>query len=827
MAGALAGDANGAVALTGGTGHVVVPDASALDLANGPWSIELWAKRADAGTYYQLLYSKGSQGNVFFFNNKLTVDDDVATVATESGTTTDQNWHHFVVTRAPGVTKIWKDGVDVTAPVNDARVFTSNAVALNLGRYTFLNGLNFTGSLDEVAVYPSALSGAQVSAHYAAGTTPAVGEPTSLDGSILRLDPVTGAAMPGNPFSASADPNARRIIAYGLRNPFRITTRPGTNELWIGDVGWNVWEEVNRIPNASDTVAENFGWPCYEGNNNQSGYDNANLGLCESLYSQGSGAHAAPILAYNHSAKVVAGETCPTGSSSITGMVFYPESGGSFPASYAGGLFFADHSRNCIWFMPKGANGQPNPAAVITFVAPAAGPVDLAIGPNGDLFYVDFDSGTIRRISPTGGNQPPTASFTATPSSGNAPLTVQFNGSASSDPEGGTLTYAWDLDGDTEYDDATGVTAQWTYTQPATVTTRLRVTDPGNATGTTTRTVNVSNTAPVPVISTPSASLTWKVGDVIAFSGSATDAQDGALPASALTWTLNLEHCPSNCHTHTIQTFPGVASGSFTAPDHEYPSHLELVLTATDSLGTQASTAIDLNPKTVVLTFQSAPTGLSLTVNQAASTTSFTRTVIQGSANSVSATTPQTINGLTYNFASWSDGGAQSHTITAPITNTTYTATYTTPSVSFTSNADATIRSKRPGQNDGTSMTLRVQNNQYRSYVKFTVSGLSGAATSAKLRLWVVGSSNSAGSVYLVGNSWTETGITWSNAPVISGTPLNVGTTATSGTWKEFNLGSVITGNGTYSFAISNGSSDIADYSSREAANDPQLVVTP
>ena len=44
-------------------------------------------------------------------------------------------------------------------------------------------------------------------------------------------------------------PNARRIIAHGFRNPFRFTTRPGTDELWIGDVGWNDWEEINRVIN--------------------------------------------------------------------------------------------------------------------------------------------------------------------------------------------------------------------------------------------------------------------------------------------------------------------------------------------------------------------------------------------------------------------------------------------------------------------------------------------------------------------------------------------------------------------------------------------------
>jgi glucose/arabinose dehydrogenase len=65
------------------------------------------------------------------------------------------------------------------------------------------------------------------------------GDPVTLDGTIIRIHPDTGAAMPGNPLIGNSDPNARRIIAYGLRNPFRFTIRPGTNELWIGDVGWN------------------------------------------------------------------------------------------------------------------------------------------------------------------------------------------------------------------------------------------------------------------------------------------------------------------------------------------------------------------------------------------------------------------------------------------------------------------------------------------------------------------------------------------------------------------------------------------------------------
>ena len=72
--------------------------------------------------------------------------------------------------------------------------------------------------------------------------------------------------MPTNPlFATGDDANAQRIVAFGLRNPFRFTFRPGTNELWVGDVGWNTWEEINRIVNPTDALVENFGWPAYEG----------------------------------------------------------------------------------------------------------------------------------------------------------------------------------------------------------------------------------------------------------------------------------------------------------------------------------------------------------------------------------------------------------------------------------------------------------------------------------------------------------------------------------------------------------------------------------
>jgi glucose/arabinose dehydrogenase/PKD repeat protein len=500
------------------------------------------------------------------------------------------------------------------------------------------------------------------------------GDPVDLNGAILRVDPATGQGLPDNPMASSADPNARRIVAYGLRNPFRMTTRPGTNEVWIGDVGWGDWEEIDRLIAPISDAVDNFGWPCYEGDGRQGGYDAANLTVCENLYNDGTGAVVAPYFRYHHNDLVLPNDVCPKGGSSVAGTSFAFSSGGSYPAEYRGALFFADYSRRCIWAIPTGADGLPDISKRRTFVGGAAQPVDVQIGPGGDLFYVDL-GGTIRRIRYFAQNQPPFAVATANPTSGAAPLTVTFDGTASSDPDGDALTYAWDLDGDGAFDDAAQATTSFTYTQPGTYTATLRVTDPSGASGTSSVTISAGNTPPDAVIDSPAASTTWKVGDPITFSGHATDAQQGSLEPSALSWSLVLQHCPSTCHEHPLQTFSGTASGSFVTPDHEFPSHLDLRLTVTDAGGLSDSTSVQLDPRTVALTFGSNPAGVTLAVGSTSQPTPFTRTAILGSTLSMSAPSPQAVGGTAYEFVSWSDGGAQTHNVVANASGS-YVGTY-------------------------------------------------------------------------------------------------------------------------------------------------------
>ena len=138
-------------------------------------------------------------------------------------------------------------------------------------------------------------------------------------------------------------------------------SRPTTSSGSATSAGTS-WEELNRMPTQPGSVV-NFGWPCYEGAGRQGGYDSANLSICENLYTEDAIGDpvTAPALAYNHSAQVVPGESCPTGSSSVAGVDFY--GAGPFPDAYDEALFFADYSRDCIWVVRSRRRRHPRPGA--------------------------------------------------------------------------------------------------------------------------------------------------------------------------------------------------------------------------------------------------------------------------------------------------------------------------------------------------------------------------------------------------------------------------------------------------------------------------------
>jgi PKD repeat protein len=173
-------------------------------------------------------------------------------------------------------------------------------------------------------------------------------------------------------------------------------------------------------------------------------------------------------------------------------------------------------------------------------------------------------------------------------------------------------------------------------------------------------------------------------------------------------------------------------------------------------------------------------------------------------------------------------------TNTAGSSSTTRTITVNPPggggsSLTFTPTDDAYVRQPAPDENTGAQTTVRVYKSgasDTQSYFKFTVAGVSGTVTSVTLRLWVTDASSVAGSIYSVANtSWSEGTITWVTKPP-PGSLITTAGAAQVGTWVDYNLTGAVGGNGTYSFVLKDGGTDAARFSSKEGANDPQLVVT-
>ena len=131
-----------------------------------------------------------------------------------------------------------------------------------------------------------------------------------------------------------------------------------------------------------------------------------------------------------------------------------------------------------------------------------------------------------------------------------------------------------------------------------------------------------------------------------------------------------------------------------------------------------------------------------------------------------------------------------------------------------------------PTTNFGKSTVLRVDGApDLRTYLRFTVQGLNGSVTRATLRIFT--SSFSSSSLVANGvssNTWTESTINYNNAPLMGSAIGSTGPVA-SGTWVTIDITPYITGNGTYSLALTTPGTTVISFSSKETLNAPQLII--
>jgi hypothetical protein len=313
--------------------------------------------------------------------------------------------------------------------------------------------------------------------------------------------------------------------------------------------------------------------------------------------------------------------------------------------------------------------------------------VDIEVGPNGDLYYAslfgdEFGPGAIHRI--TYDPEAPQARLKADRTAGATPLEVHFDAGESSDPQGQELEYEWDLDGNGTFGAPTDEsTATESYASAENRIAAVRVVDPDGHRSVAQITIYPGDTPPQPHIGAPGDGFRWAVGQSIHFAGKAKDGAGEPLDASHLYWRARLYHCPGgnpeSCHAHPLEVFPAVESGDLVAPDHELPSHIELTLTATDARGLSASETIDLYPNVSFLGIRSNPPGVTISAGLQTEATPFGVEAIEKSLVEVSAPATVEIEGTTYTWQKWSDGGARVHTIAAQPGANNYVAEYAGP----------------------------------------------------------------------------------------------------------------------------------------------------
>ena len=387
----------------------------------------------------------------------------------------------------------------------------------------------------------------------------------TLAGKVLRINPNTGEGYADNPFfDGNLNSNRSKVVAYGLRNPFRISLHPSSGELLIGDVGMDTWEELNA------GSGRNFGWPCYEGGSASSLVFNFSISTtaCNALFALGPSAVQTPTFAYDHS----------YGKAIVGGPVM---SGTGYPGVAPEEMAIADFDMGWIRLVSVTQTGQATIREWLTTAESVGGITQMLVGPDGSLYYSFFNGtsyGEIRRVYyGTPRNHAPIVYAQASSGWSGTPRSALLTSSGTFDPDGDPLTYTWSLGNGLIAD---GPSAFATYPLDGLYTATVVVTDAFGLSSF--RNVGVSiASVPILTILTPTLPATFTADGPVAFGGLAWDPVAGFI-SHDIHWRADLHH---ETHVHSGIFAAIGAGGVFTAPSHGGNAWIMLCAAAPDANG--------------------------------------------------------------------------------------------------------------------------------------------------------------------------------------------------------------------------------------------------
>ncbi|HEU5124762.1 MAG TPA: LamG-like jellyroll fold domain-containing protein [Verrucomicrobiae bacterium] len=195
--------------------------------------------------------------------------------------------------------------------------------------------------------------------------------------------------------------------------------------------------------------------------------------------------------------------------------------------------------------------------------------------------------------------------------------------------------------------------------------------------------------APQAAILQPTVTNRFKGGSLIQFSGAAKDYTGAILSANAFSWRGEL-------HSNEV-VYPafgpwvGITAGAYLVPTNAAATtnvFYRINLTVTDANDNQQTASTDVAPQSSVLTFDTVPAGLALTLDGQTLIGSTSITAVAGMSRALNVPSPQLQSGTNFSFVMWSDGGAQTHRVMVPDVDSHFTASFVQPDIEFSSSSE-------------------------------------------------------------------------------------------------------------------------------------------